>query len=535
MGNRLQVWNAVELTFEAERETERPYAELAMTVAFVSPSGRRLETVGFWAEGRRWLARFAPDEAGAWRWSSSSADGGLGGKEGAFDVDPYEGEHRLYRHGFIGVHPSGRAFAHADGTPFFWLGDTVWSAPAHATLEEWQRYVAYRGGQGFNVAQINALPQWDASGAPLRLPFERRDDGTYDLTAPNPDYFRTLDVIVAASAAAGLVPAIVALWFNYVPGTNLNWDFEVDRPFVFDPASASRFATFLAARYAAFGAVWLVSGDTDFARPETMPVYDAAAEAIRSASPYPPLLTVHMVGGLSTPELANEKPWLSFHMYQSGHSGKSARTARRQAAADRAYEPARPVLNGEPCYEHIRIGDDGGRTSDRAYVRRVEWASALTGGNAGLAYGAHGLWPWHREGHPYEFPLYGDPLPWETALRLEGGADAVRLKTFLSALPWWALEPRDDATAEPAPVELAAAGTPDGDVAALYVSSPCRLELPIAADRAYEGEWFDPATGRTTAADVGVARRGEGAVLVVEPHAWDGDAALTIRRTEANR
>ncbi|WP_309122139.1 DUF4038 domain-containing protein [Paenibacillus sp.] len=68
------------------------------------------------------------------------------------------GERPLYRHGFVGVHKSGRAFAHADGTPFFWLGDTVWSAPAHATLEEWQRYVTHRGEQGFTVAQINALP-----------------------------------------------------------------------------------------------------------------------------------------------------------------------------------------------------------------------------------------------------------------------------------------------------------------------------------------------------------------------------------------
>ncbi len=46
MGNRLQVWNAIELTFEAEREAGRPCAELAMTVAFVSPGGRRLEARG---------------------------------------------------------------------------------------------------------------------------------------------------------------------------------------------------------------------------------------------------------------------------------------------------------------------------------------------------------------------------------------------------------------------------------------------------------------------------------------------------------
>ena len=528
MERRAGVWQAVELEFTAERETQRPYAELELTVTIESPSGRLAQVPGFWKEGRRWGARFAPSEAGTWRWGTSSADPGLDGRAGTVEAAPYEGDNPLFRHGFLGVHPSGRAFAHADGTPFFWLGDTVWSVTAHGEREEWARYLSVRREQGFNVAQIGALPQWDASGAPRREPFERDADGGYDLDKPNPAYFDMLDGIVAAAAEAGIVPALVPIWFNYAPGTNLNWDLEVPRPFVFDEASAARYARFLAARYAAYGPVWLVSGDTDFGRPETMPVYDAAARAIVAASPYPPLLTVHMVGGMATPDVANEKPWLSFHMYQSGHSRKSAANARRQGAVARSLAPVRPVLNGEPCYENIRIGDDGGRTSDRAYVRTVEWVSVLSGGNAGLTFGNHGLWPWHREETAYAFALYGEPMPWETALRSEGGADAARLKTFIAALPWWALEPTELAAAEPAPAELAASATRDGEVLAAYAASPCRLTATLPEGDEYEGVWFDPATGRTAQATVSR----EGADVVVEPYAWDGDGALALRRRE---
>ena len=46
--------------------------------------------------------------------------------------------------------------------PFFWLGDTCWSAFTNMTDAEWQDYIIKRAAQGFNVVQVNALPQWHA-------------------------------------------------------------------------------------------------------------------------------------------------------------------------------------------------------------------------------------------------------------------------------------------------------------------------------------------------------------------------------------
>ena len=46
-----------------------------------------------------------------------------------------------------------------DDQPFFWAGDTVWSAFTNPSLEEWEEYLLFRENQGFNVLQINTLPK----------------------------------------------------------------------------------------------------------------------------------------------------------------------------------------------------------------------------------------------------------------------------------------------------------------------------------------------------------------------------------------
>ena len=61
-----------------------------------------------------------------------AADPGLGGKTGRFVAVAWteaEKAENLCRRGFLRPTPNGHAFEHADGTPFFMLGDTWWSTP----------------------------------------------------------------------------------------------------------------------------------------------------------------------------------------------------------------------------------------------------------------------------------------------------------------------------------------------------------------------------------------------------------------------
>ena len=50
-----------------------------------------------------------------------------------------------------------------DGSPWFYLADTVWSAFTNPTDREWEEFLRLRREQGFAALQINVLPQWDRS------------------------------------------------------------------------------------------------------------------------------------------------------------------------------------------------------------------------------------------------------------------------------------------------------------------------------------------------------------------------------------
>ena len=50
-----------------------------------------------------------------------------------------------------------------EGSPFFYLADTCWSAFTNIDEPSWEYYLQYRRRQGYNTLQINILQQWDAS------------------------------------------------------------------------------------------------------------------------------------------------------------------------------------------------------------------------------------------------------------------------------------------------------------------------------------------------------------------------------------
>src|SRR5690554_4462948 len=150
-----------EIRLESEIEYENQYLDLLVHVTLVSPNGEISKIVGFWDAGKVLTIRFAPKSEGIWTWTSTTSDPNntaLNGQSGSFNVIPYEGDNPVYNHGFLQVREDGRGFEHEDGTPFFWVGDTVWSVSAHAELADWQTFLSHRRKQGFNLMQLSSLP-----------------------------------------------------------------------------------------------------------------------------------------------------------------------------------------------------------------------------------------------------------------------------------------------------------------------------------------------------------------------------------------
>ena len=132
MGAALRVahpWETGEIAFESHREYPHPYLDVEVEVEFVGPGGEVIRRPAFWDGSRTWRVRFAPTRPGTWRYrvaSTDPTDKGLNGCVGEVVCADEAAAHRFGAHGFLRKGPTGRHLVHADGTPFFWLGDTHW-------------------------------------------------------------------------------------------------------------------------------------------------------------------------------------------------------------------------------------------------------------------------------------------------------------------------------------------------------------------------------------------------------------------------
>ena len=165
MGMKAEQWRQIILSFESKKTYNNPFLDVSIWSVFTGPSGRRIRREAYWDGGNTYRIAFAPTEIGMWSYRlEAPEETGLSGVQGTIECIPYEGDLAIYQHGFLKVHPSGRYLTYADGTPFFWLGDTHW---AFAFGERWdesnhpQMTSMFRGmadrrkEQGYNVYQTN--------------------------------------------------------------------------------------------------------------------------------------------------------------------------------------------------------------------------------------------------------------------------------------------------------------------------------------------------------------------------------------------
>src|SRR5207249_6589870 len=152
-----------------------PFNDLELDVLFTDPRGREQRVPAFWAGEQSWHVRFAPDTTGKFTYRTICSDTNnaeLHGQQGELDVAPYSGTNQLYRHGAVRVAADHHHFEQADGTPFFWLGDTWWMGLCRRLRwpEDFQLLTADRVQKGFTVIQIVAglypdMPEFDSRGA----------------------------------------------------------------------------------------------------------------------------------------------------------------------------------------------------------------------------------------------------------------------------------------------------------------------------------------------------------------------------------
>lgn len=322
-------------------------------------SGERIEIDGFWDGADVYRARFLPELAGRWRWSTSSDSAALDSAAGELDVAPSEAARGPVR-------VDGRRFARPDGSSFHPVGATVynWLQQSPERIAETLDAVA---GAGFNKLRFLVFPQ--AGGHverwPELLPFERDDDGRWLVDRPVPAYFQRLDAAVSALDERG-VQAEVLLFNAYDDGV-----FGLD---LLDEQQDLAYLRYVVARLAASPNVWwsLCNEYDLMRRPDAR--WDRAFQALEAADPHAHPRSIHNWVEFYD----HNRPWVTHASIQNGSA--TVDPGRAQLYRD-AYR--KPVVLDEIQYEGDTVerwGDlDGPELVHRFWNATVAGCSASHG------------------------------------------------------------------------------------------------------------------------------------------------------------
>jgi hypothetical protein len=492
----VHVWETQEITLESARDYANPYVDVVVWIELTGPQFSK-RVYGFWDGGRTFKVRFVATSPGEWRWKARATpadDAGLNGGAGALravawsDAEIVENPNRR---GFVRASPGGHALSHADGTPFFLLGDTwlaasTWRLPFKSATPAadyvpgpgigFEEAVSWRKRQGFNsVSFIAAFPNWAADhrgatyanndGVFLRNAWEKfghwapnatistadgatttgKDmhdeqghrpfevfvdrEGLANFDRIDPRYFASLDRKMRHLADQGFVPFFETIRRDNAPSWKKYFDFN---------ESYSRFVNYLVARYGAYNLIfsgihldWIPKNFSLTADEfnEALTFHHAKYGPLPFGQPYTTLIDRSTYKAFGH---GSQAPWLTMHTV-----GNNPRTHAIYASVEELFRlvPPMPAANLEPYYTgwNHAINRPGGETPaensprDNYFARAMMYGSVLSGALAGHVHGTAA----------YDVTTTGEPAGWRphiwTALRYDSGAQMQHLRTLVTS------------------------------------------------------------------------------------------------------
>jgi hypothetical protein len=398
----------------------------------------------------------------------------------------------------IKVADNHRYFVKADGTPFFWLGDTAWGIFNHASPEEVDLYLNDRAAKGFTVIQ-GVVALWDYNhrrNPDGELPFLNRD-----LAQINEAFYKNVDAILDKVEARGLYMAILPFWNKNFPPVLRSEE---------NQQKMKAYHKFLAQRYARRNVFWVLGGDASGSLPGIIPYTDLMAQGLlegaKAAGVDKILISYHPTGQQSSSFWFHERPWLDFNSIQSGHFIKT--TNFRLVGDDVGKTPIKPTLDMEPGYENItdRLVRDNTNflRISAGDVRRSAYLAVFAGA-AGHTYG---------NGEVYEFwspekginpPAWSAKLPFRESLKLPGSGQLQFLRYLIESRPQFLRKPDQSLivgeVSNRALERAAALRASDGSYAFIYVQQarPVTIQLDKISGTTIKAWWYDPRTGKVQA------------------------------------
>ncbi len=440
-GFESELWVANELVFTASAGYADPFDDVTLDMVLTNTSDGVILTVpGFWDGGGTWRVRFTLTSEGVWTYRtvcSNESDTGLHNRTGAVNAVPYTGELDIYKHGFVTANEGKRFFTYADGTPFFYLGDTHWGmaseeldgAGEHAggtAVESHFKYIVdTRVRQGFTVYQSEPI------GAVYDL-----TDGVGQNDVAGFDY---LDKQFAYIASAGLVHANACFFY---PATMTGAAFA-------DMAYLQKLTRYWVARYSAYPVLWTLGQEVDN---DFYEMFDTENNPYKSVGVY-----IHTYDAYRHP--------LSAHQEHTGAT-KASNSAFKDVAGHNWFAAQwSPKLNGQLDFgvprDYWENGDGKiavnyeGRYDylwTKHFGARAQGWTAYLNGLYGYGYGCADIWLYKST---YDMDTVSDDgidtvtpedkaVLWPQSLEFETAYQLGAMRKFLEENEWWNLTPRFD-------------------------------------------------------------------------------------------
>jgi hypothetical protein len=351
--------------------------------------------------------------------------------------------HKPWDNGKLKVSDNHRYLVHENGQPFFWLGNTSWLMPERLNRDEVELFLTREREEGYNVEQIQvlcAIPTYNIYGA-------QANDESFDCDKFDKGeaygYWDHLDYIVDFAASQGIYIAMDCIWGSQIQKMT--------------PEKAAKYGRFLGERYRSKpNIIWMIGGD--IMGDKGMESWDALARAIRKADAQH-LMTFHPRGRTTSAWWYNDREWLDFNMFQSGHRcygqrngdgdytikdnteednwryvGMSWGNKDEQIAGREVRGSQKPVIDGEPSYEDIPQGlhdFNAPRWQDYDVRRYAYWA--VFAGCFGHTYGHNSIMQFMRPG---VLGSFGAEKAWWDALNDPGYRQMKYLKYLMMSLPF---------------------------------------------------------------------------------------------------
>lgn len=396
--------------------------------------------------------------------------------------------------GGLVVSDNRRFLQHADGRPFFYLGDTAWELFHRLSREEVETYLEDRRSKGFTVIQSVALAEQGGLSVPNaygHLPLVDRDPTRPDVRAgPADDYWDHVDHVVRAVGDKGMHVGLLPTW-----GDKVEKLWGGDGEPVFTTQNARAYGRFLGERYRdSPNVIWILGGDRG-PNPYDVEIWREMARGLREGDGGAHLVTFHPQGGRTSSALLHDDDLFDFNMVQSGHCADDEAAA-AMIRADYEKDPPRPVIDGEPRYEdHPKCFEPEQGWWDGHDARRSAWVQTFSGA-FGHTYGHHAVWQFHapeRSGVSWVRTYWRDALDHPGASQVGHVRRLLESRPFLSRVPDQGVLTGDHHDS----ALLRATRDADGSWAAVYAATGGSFSVDL---RALSGDgvrawWFDPRTG----------------------------------------